>query len=149
MKSRHCDVWFFLHKNTGINPHIIQLRTGLDVTDYAILCAERVRNTSPKTLVQGLGELLDGNVTKSFVKNSMIEETASLLELFSLSPIIAGQPVTERMQLIDTHPEILEKLEKNDIDISIVSAKQLLQIIREHATVEIPNRKGNQVTFSL
>ena len=79
----------------------------------------------------------------------MIEETASLLELFSLSPIIAGQPVTERMQLIDTHPEILEKLEKNDIDISIVSEKQLLQILREHATVEIPNRKGNKVTFSL
>lgn len=143
------DVWFFLHKNTGINPHIIQLRTGLDVTDYVTLCAERVRNTSPKTLVQGLGELLDGNVTKSFVKNSMIEETASLLELFSLSPVIAGQPVTERMQLIDTHPEILEELEKNDIDISIVSEKQLLQIIREHATVEIPNRKGNKVTFSL
>ena len=103
------DVWFFLQQCTEINPHIVKLRTGKSVADYASLCAERVRNSSPKELMQGLGELLDNTSTKSFVKNRLIEETAAALELFAISPLLSNKPMTQRMSLIDGHPDVVER----------------------------------------
>lgn len=143
------DVWFFLHNSTEINPHIVRLRTGMEVADYAVLCAEKVRNTSPKALIQGLGELLGNDVTKSFVKDKMLEETAASLELFALSPMIAEQAMTQRMQILTKHPEIAERLDANDVDISMLSERQLYKLTEGHATVELFSRKGNTVSLSL
>ena len=143
------DVWFFLRNSTEINPHIVRLRTGMGVSDYAALCAEQVRNTSPKALVQGLGELLGNDVTKSFVKEKMLEETASNLELFALSPMIATQAMTQRMQMLTAHPEIAEKLDANDVDISMLSERKLHQLTEEHTSVELFSRKGNTISLSL
>lgn len=58
---------------------------------YAAGCAERVRKASPKLLMQGLGEVLNDTKSKAFVKNRLIEETASALEVFSAFPLIAKQ----------------------------------------------------------
>ena len=143
------DVWFFLHNSTEINPHIVRLRTGMGVPDYAALCAEHVRSTSQKALIQGLGELLGNDVTKSFVKEKMLEETAASLELFALSPMIAEQTMTRRMQMLTAHPEIAEKLDANDVDISMLSERKLDQLTEGHATVELFSRKGDMVTLSL
>lgn len=85
------DVWFFLQKHTDINENIIMSRTGKSVTDYAALCAKRVKETSPKLLMQGLGEVVDDIHTKNFIKSKLIEETASALELFSAFPQIVEQ----------------------------------------------------------
>ena len=38
---------------------------------------------SPKLLMQGLGEVLNDAKSKTFVKNKLIDETSSALELFS------------------------------------------------------------------
>ena len=82
------DVWFFLQKHTEIDENIVKCRTGKCVSEYAKWCAERVRESSPKLIMQGLGEVIDDSRTKSFVRNKLIEETASALDMFSAFPLI-------------------------------------------------------------
>lgn len=83
------DVWFFLQNHTEINEEIVLIRTNKTVSEYAAWCAEQVRKSSPKLLMQGLGEVLNDTKTKTFVKNKLISETASALELFSVFPLIS------------------------------------------------------------
>jgi predicted nucleotidyltransferase component of viral defense system len=85
------DVCFFLQNHTEINEEIVMLRTGKSVSEYAAWCAQRVREASPKLIMQGLGEVLNDAKSKVFVKNRLIEETSSVLELFASFPLIAKQ----------------------------------------------------------
>lgn len=81
------DVWFFLQQmHTSVNENIIKERTGKTVAEYAAWCSQRVREASPKLMMQGLGEVIDDTRTKNFVKTRLIEETALALELFAAFP---------------------------------------------------------------
>lgn len=81
------DVWYFLQQlNANINETIIMERTGKTVADYASWCVGRVREASPKLLMQGLGEVVDDTRTRNFIKSKLIEETAQALELFAAFP---------------------------------------------------------------
>ena len=83
------DVWFFLDQlHTSINENIIRQRTGKSVAEYAEWCSRRVCESSPKLLMQGLGEVIDDVRTKNFVKSKMIDETTQLLKLFAEFPQI-------------------------------------------------------------
>jgi predicted nucleotidyltransferase component of viral defense system len=85
------DVWFFLQKkHASINEQIVKFRTEKSVAEYAAWCAKRVRETSTKLLMQGLGEVIDVQ-TKNFVKTRLIDETAQALELFAAFPQIEGR----------------------------------------------------------
>lgn len=143
------DVWFFLQKSTAINPNIVRLRTGMSVADYAAQCAESVRKTSPKVLMQGIGELIGDEKQKTFVRSRLIEEAASNLELFALSPIISDQTMTERMRFLTDYPAISEMMSANDVDLSIVSERQLRLLVEERATLVFPTRSGDKVSLSL
>ena len=143
------DVWFFLQKSTAINPNIVRLRTGMSVADYAAQCAESVRKTSPRVLMQGIGELIGDEKQKTFVRSRLIEEAASNLELFALSPIISDQTMTERMRLLTDYPAISEMMSANDVDLSIVSERQLRLLVEERATLVFPTRSGDKVSLSL
>ncbi|MBR1468745.1 MAG: nucleotidyl transferase AbiEii/AbiGii toxin family protein [Prevotella sp.] len=84
------DVWFFLNqKHASINEQIIFERTGKSVAEYALWCAEKVRESSPRLLMQGLGEVVDDGRTKNFIKTKLIDETAQALQLFAAFPQIA------------------------------------------------------------
>ncbi|MBR5440406.1 MAG: nucleotidyl transferase AbiEii/AbiGii toxin family protein, partial [Prevotella sp.] len=84
------DVWFFLQqKHASINEQIIFDRTGKSVAEYALWCAERVHEASPRLLMQGLGEVVDDGRTKNFIKTKLIDETAQALQLFAAFPQIA------------------------------------------------------------
>ena len=83
------DVWFFLQNRTEINADIVQLRTNLSVSEYALQCAEKVRSYSSRVLMQGLGEVLMDNQSKSFARQQLIPDTASALQLFAAYPLIA------------------------------------------------------------
>ena len=85
------DVWFFLQNHTEINEEIVRMRTAKSVSEYTAWCAEHVKEASPKLLMQGLGEVLNDAKSKTFVKNKLIAETSSALELFSAFPLIAEQ----------------------------------------------------------
>lgn len=83
------DVWFFLQQmHASVNKNIIKERTGKTVSEYAAWCSQRVREASPKLLMQGLGEVIDDSRTKNFVKTRLIEETTQALELFAAFPQI-------------------------------------------------------------
>jgi predicted nucleotidyltransferase component of viral defense system len=83
------DVWFFLGQlHASINENIIRQRTGKSVAEYAEWCSRRVCESSPKLLMQGLGEVIDDVRTKNFVKSKMIDETTQLLKLFAEFPQI-------------------------------------------------------------
>lgn len=83
------DVWFFLDQlHASINENIIRQRTGKSVAEYAEWCSRRVCESSPKLLMQGLGEVIDDVRTKNFVKSKLIDETTQLLKLFSEFPQI-------------------------------------------------------------
>ena len=69
----------------------LYLRTAKSVSEYTAWCAEHVKEASPKLLMQGLGEVLNDAKSKTFVKNKLIAETSSALELFSAFPLIAEQ----------------------------------------------------------
>ncbi len=85
------DVWYFLQQlHASINESIIMERTGKTVPEYVGWCAERVREASPKLLMQGLGEVVDDVRTKNFIKAKLIEETSQALELFASFPQIEG-----------------------------------------------------------
>ncbi len=83
------DVWFFLHKRTEINAELVKLRTNLSVSEYALQCAEKVRSYNARMLMQGLGEVLMDNSAKNFVRQRLLPETASALELFAMYPLLA------------------------------------------------------------
>lgn len=83
------DVWFFLQNHTEINEEIVLIRTNKTVSEYAAWCAEQVRKSSPKLLMQGLGEVLNDIKTKTFVKDKLITETASALEIFAAFPLVS------------------------------------------------------------
>lgn len=83
------DVNFFLRKHCEIDAEIIRSRTGMEVSAYAGQCATELRGISPKLLMQGLGEVVDDSGTRAFIRGSLIEETASALELFSAFPLLS------------------------------------------------------------
>ena len=83
------DVWFFLKKRTEINSEIIELRTGKKVEEFSLQCANQVRNYNPRILMQGLGDVLQDTASKNFVRQKLLSETATGLELFSMYPLCA------------------------------------------------------------
>ncbi len=143
------DTWFFLHNRTEINPNIVQLRTEMPISEYAKLCAAKVSETSPKALMQGLGEVLLDGSSKKFVKSQLITETASLLELFSQYPLVANQTNTPRMQLLIDNPNLTQLFENNNVDLSTISEQQLQNLINQGASLKVYSRNGEEVDISL
>ena len=143
------DVWFFLQKHIDINGHIIKSRTGKGVGEYSAWCAERVREASPKLLMQGLGEVIDDARTKSFVRKKLIEETSSALELFSTFPQIAEQQSTLRTQLLESNPVFLAELDVKDIDVSTLDEHTVVDIIQNGQSKEVRSRSGEIICLKL
>ncbi len=143
------DIWFFLNRHAEINENIIRLRTGMSVSEYCTECADMVQNTSAKTLMQGLGEVLLDNNRKTFVKTQLLTETAEALHLFAAYPQIAQQQPTYRMQLLTAHPEVLQRMHEQDIDPSMVSEQQLIALIEQHQPLSLHTQHGEEIEFSL
>ena len=69
---------------------IVKVRTGLSIREFAAQCADKVRAYSPRMLMQGLGEVLADDSSKNFVREHLIEETASALDLFAMYPLVSA-----------------------------------------------------------
>jgi len=143
------DIWFFLQNRTAINANIVRLRTRLPLPEFLTMCARRVRQTSPRSLMQGLGELLEDNQTKTFVKQQLIEQTAANLELFALCPLLSDEQPTVRLQLLDAHPELVARLTEKHIDLSTVSEENLTALIDRHESIKLLNQQGETIEVVL
>ena len=79
------DCWFFLNTHTPVNATIVESRMGMPLQDYLQRCIDSVEQVSDKTIMNGLGELTDGE-TKKFAKTKLKKETVSLLTFFKAFP---------------------------------------------------------------
>lgn len=143
------DVWFFLQKHADINEHIVRSRTGKSAADYSAWCAERVKETSPKLLMQGLGEVVDDSGTKNFIKGRLVEETVAALELFSAFPQIAEQQPTLRTRLIEANPSFVENLISQNVDISTLDDNTIVDVMTNGTRVNVKNKHGKMISVGM
>lgn len=82
------DSWFFLHTQTPINANIVEERMKMPLQEYIQCCIDTLEQVSDKTIMNGLGELTDGEI-KKFAKTKLRKETVSLLGFFKAFPTLA------------------------------------------------------------
>lgn len=82
------DCWFFLNQRTPVNVNIVESRMGVTLQEHLQHSIDTLERISDKTVMNGLGELTDGE-TKRFAKTKLRKETISLLNFFKAYPIIA------------------------------------------------------------
>lgn len=81
------DCWFFMNKQTPVNPAIIEKRMKKNLAEYLQDCINAIENMPNKSLLDGLGELLNPE-QKTFVRAKLREETLSLLRFYKEFPIL-------------------------------------------------------------
>ena len=81
------DCWFFMNRRTPINKIIVESRTGIKLEEYFSKCIENLESVSGRSLLYGIGELLDTKM-KKFVKTKMLSEVLKLLNIYKEFPII-------------------------------------------------------------
>lgn len=82
------DSWFFLNTQTPINANIVEERMKMPLQEYIQRCIDTLEQVSDKTIMNGLGELTDGEI-KKFAKTKLRKETISLLGFFKAFPTLA------------------------------------------------------------
>jgi len=81
------DCWFFLSRQTAVNQKIIEQRMGKSLPDYLQDCIDTIENLPDKSLLDGLGELVNPQL-KTFIRNKLRTETITLLRFYKEFPII-------------------------------------------------------------
>ena len=71
-----------------VNANIVETRMGMPLQDYLQRCIETLEQVSDKTIMNGLGELTDGEI-KKFAKTKLRKETITLLTFFKAFPVTA------------------------------------------------------------
>ena len=82
------DIYYFMLQKTPVNPVIIKQRMGKEFGDYIDLCIERIEKVNSKTLLHGMGDLLDDNL-KIFVKTKLRTEAIQLLKMYREFPLLS------------------------------------------------------------
>lgn len=81
------DCWFFLKERTPINQGIIESRMQMSMNEYINKCLDKIKELPEKSLINGLGELTEGDI-KQFVRHGLKDELISLLGFFRDYPIL-------------------------------------------------------------
>lgn len=75
------DVWFFLKNNWPVNKEIIEKRTGLNYRDFLIETIKRLEADTDRNMLSGLGELVETEKQKAWIKTKLKSDTIFLLKL--------------------------------------------------------------------
>ena len=81
------DSWFFMQKQTSINKEIVEIRMGMPLADYIQKCIDHLESMNVRSILNGLGELMDEDM-KKFVRAKLQKETISLLRFYKEFPIL-------------------------------------------------------------
>jgi len=81
------DSWFFMKNQTPVNKEIIESRMKVSYTEYIQKCIHQLEKISGRSLLQGLGEILNPEM-KKFVRTNLRTETISLLKFYKEFPIL-------------------------------------------------------------
>ena len=81
------DCWFFMNRQTPINETIVVQRMGKSLSEYLQECIDTLENLPKKSLLDGLGELVDPEL-KTFVRTKLRAEVITLFKFYKSFPII-------------------------------------------------------------
>jgi predicted nucleotidyltransferase component of viral defense system len=74
------DIWYFLKNRWPINKEIVEKRTKMSFRDHLKKCIEFIDSLSNRTILFGMGELLDEK-QKAWVKTNLKKDTVFLLKV--------------------------------------------------------------------
>jgi len=81
------DCWFFMSKQTPVKQTIIEKRMKKSLPDYLQDCIDTIENLPNKSLLDGLGELVNPEL-KTFIRNKLRFEIIHLLRFYKEFPIV-------------------------------------------------------------
>lgn len=82
------DCWFFMQRQTLVNKSIVETRMEMPFADYMQKCITLLESMSNKSLLHGMGELMDPEM-KQFVKTKLRTETITLMKFYKDFPLFA------------------------------------------------------------
>ena len=74
------DVWFFLQNNWPINKELVEKRTGMLFNEFLSKCIEKLEKLPERSILAGMGELLDEK-QKNWAKKNLKIDVLFLLKL--------------------------------------------------------------------
>lgn len=80
------DIWFLMKRQTPVNPHIVENRTGQQLPDYLDNCIGQLEIRKNIKILDGLGELIDDETLKK-ASGNLLPETIELLRFYRQYPI--------------------------------------------------------------
>ena len=80
------DCWFFMSRHTAINESVIEQRMGKSLSCYLQDCIDAIEYLPQKSLLDGLGELVNKEF-KAFIRNKLRFELLTLLRFYKEFPI--------------------------------------------------------------
>ncbi|MCL1864503.1 MAG: nucleotidyl transferase AbiEii/AbiGii toxin family protein [Spirochaetes bacterium] len=84
------DCWFFMNRQTPIKEKIIEQRMEKSLTEYLQECIDTIEKLPNRSLLDGLGELVQPEL-KTFVRTKLRAEVITLLRFYKSFPIIADK----------------------------------------------------------
>ena len=84
------DCWFLMNRQTAVKQNIIEQRMGKPLSNYLQDCIDTIENLPNKSLLDGLGELVNPEL-KTFIRNKLRSEIVTLLRFYKEFPIIEGK----------------------------------------------------------
>jgi predicted nucleotidyltransferase component of viral defense system len=82
------DCWFFMKNHTPLNKDIVEKRMNIPFADYIQKCISLVESVNDRSLLHGVGELMNDDI-KKFVRKNLKNETIVLLKFYKDFPILA------------------------------------------------------------
>ncbi|MBN2349611.1 MAG: nucleotidyl transferase AbiEii/AbiGii toxin family protein [Bacteroidales bacterium] len=82
------DIYYFMNQKTPVNKFIVEKRMNREFIEYLDLCIAKVESINSKTLLNGLGELVDTGL-KEFVKTRLKPETIKLMKMYRKFPLFS------------------------------------------------------------
>jgi predicted nucleotidyltransferase component of viral defense system len=74
------DIYYFAKNNWDINAEVIAERSGQTVKDYLTVCIAFIEKIKDNQVLQGLGELVDSEKEKSWIKNHLRADAVFMLK---------------------------------------------------------------------
>jgi predicted nucleotidyltransferase component of viral defense system len=81
------DCWFFMKNHTPVNKAIIELKMNMPFADYIQRCISLIESVKDRSLLHGIGDLMNDEM-KKFVRKNLRTETIGLLKFYKDFPIL-------------------------------------------------------------
>ncbi len=82
------DCWFFMKNHTPLNKDIVESRMNIAFPEYIDKCIILAESLNDRSLLHGVGELMDDDL-KKIVRKKLKTETIALLKFYKEFPILA------------------------------------------------------------